>query len=61
MVSLDKMIEVGSLLNPHSAENKVINLSTRKRIIMKEMRELNNFTGPEFEKLYSEWSKVNGY
>ena len=61
MDSLEQMIDSGPLLDTRSNENKVVNLSDRKRKILKKMRELNQFYGPEFEKLYSEWSKVNGY
>lgn len=61
MDSLEQMIDSGPLLDTKSNENKVVNLSDRKRKILKKMRELNQFYGPEFEKLYSEWKSVNGY
>ena len=61
MTSLEQMIDSGPLLDTKSNENKVVNLSDRKRKILKKMRKLNQFTGPEFERLYQEWKEVTGY
>lgn len=61
MTALEQMIESGSLMDMDSIRNKIVNLSARKRNVMRDMRKLKQISGSEFEKLYSEWNKVNGY
>jgi transcriptional regulator NrdR family protein len=54
-------IEEGQLLNTSALDLKIIKYSASKRQILKEMRELNDFTSLRFDQLYQQWKVCNGY
>lgn len=59
--SLDKLIELGSLYNVESVDLVIRSLMGRKRKTMRDIRNLNQFSGQQFDDLYNEWGKLNNY